>query len=103
MLRAARGKICSVVLEKGKCRGGGVVGLRGKVYLESAAQVGGRPMVAPTCAVRMGGVPDAPGTAARLRAHMECAPTVWRANDVRPYMGLKMRFFDRLLPYYIYI
>ena len=77
--------------------------MRGKVYQESAAQVGGRPMVAPTCAVRMGGVPDAPGTAARLRAHRECAPTVWRANDVRPYMGLKMRFFDRLLPYYICI
>ena len=43
MLRTARGKICSVVLEKGKCRGD---------------------------------VPDTPGAAARLRAHMECAPTV---------------------------
>lgn len=43
MLRTARGKICSVVLEKGKCRGG---------------------------------VPDAPETTARLRAHMECALTV---------------------------
>lgn len=38
MLRTARGKICSVVLEKGKCRGG---------------------------------VPDAPGAAAHLRAHMD--------------------------------
>ena len=70
MLRTARGKICSVVLEKGKHRGG---------------------------------VPDTPGATARLRAHMECAPTVWRATNVRPYMGLKMRFFDKLLPYYIYI
>ena len=43
MLRAAGDKICSVVLEKGKHRGG---------------------------------VPDTPGTAAHLRAHMECAPTV---------------------------
>ena len=43
MLRTAKGKICSVVLEKGKHRGG---------------------------------VPDTPGAAAHLRAHMECAPTV---------------------------
>ena len=44
--------------------------------------VGGRAMAAPACAVRMGGVPDAPGTSARLRAHMECAPTVWRASTL---------------------
>ena len=50
MLRAARGKICSVVLEKGKCRGG---------------------------------VPDTPGAAAHLRAHMECAPTAWRVSTLR--------------------
>ena len=42
-------KICSVMLEKGKCRGG---------------------------------VSDAPETTARLRAHMECAPTVRWASTL---------------------
>ena len=140
MLRAARGKICSVVLEKGKHRGGGgwfaregLSGKRGgrlagdqwsplhvlcgwaasptprgqlpvcgRIWNAPLRRGGflpcGRTVSAPTCAVRMvvgGGVPDAPGTAARLRAHMECAPTVWRvstlrANGVAPTCAVRM-------------
>ena len=76
MLRAARGKICSVVLEKGKCRGGGGwfarEGLSGK-------RSGGR----------LAGDQWSPlhvlcgWAASRLRAHIECAPTVWRVSTLR--------------------
>ena len=42
-------------------------------------------MLRPAYTVRVavgGGVPDAPQAAAPMRAHMECAPTVWRAFPV---------------------
>ncbi len=88
MLRAAGGQDLFGHVGKGKNAGaasprGGAKGwlvCAGRFTGKARRLVGGRAMAAPACAVRMGGVPDAPGTSARLRAHMECAPTVWRAS-----------------------